>query len=121
MRVEHVGLALVDAGEIRPLVYLGNEVNAKHPEIPSVKDALGIEFAISGWRGLGAPKGIPDDIRDTLVTTFEEIVASPQFNEVMDGRNYGVVFEGGADFEAYLKTRAEAFDAAISSAGIKAN
>jgi len=113
--------ALVDAGEIRPLVYLGNTPNAKHPEIPSVKDALGIEFAISGWRGLGAPKGLPDDIRNRLVSTFEEIVASPQFNEVMDGRNYGVVFEGGADFEAYLRTRAEAFSAAISSAGIKAN
>ena len=113
--------ALVDAGEIRPLVYLGNERNAKAADVPAITEALGFEFAISGWRGLGAPKGMPDDIRTTLVEAFEEIVASPQFNEVMDGRNYGVVFEGGADFEAYLQTRAEAFNAAISSAGIKAN
>lgn len=111
---------LVEAGEIRPLAYLGNEPNPKHPDVPTVKDALGIDFAIAGWRGLGGPKGLPDDVRETLAADMAEIVASDEFKAFMDGRNYGVVWAGGADFEDYLATRGKAFAEAISSANISA-
>lgn len=112
--------SLVDAGEIRPLGYLGNEVNPKHPDVPPVTDALGIEFAIAGWRGLGGPDGMPEDVTEKLATTLDEIVNSPEFAEFMDSRNYGVVWAGGPDFEAYLASRDEAFREAIETAGITA-
>ncbi|HUG61919.1 MAG TPA: tripartite tricarboxylate transporter substrate binding protein [Methylomirabilota bacterium] len=111
---------LVDAGEIRPLAYLGNEANAKHPDVAPVKESLGIEFAIAGWRGVGAPKGLPDDVQQKLATELEQIVNSDEFKTFMDGRNYGVEWAGGADFESYLETRGKAFEEAITSAGIKA-
>lgn len=113
--------ALVDAGEIRPLAYLGNERNPKQPDVPPISEAAGIQFAVSGWRGVAAPKGIPEDVQKKLASTLEEIVTSEQFRTFMDGRNFGVVWKGGADFEAYLKQRDEAFGAAIKTAGIKAN
>lgn len=111
---------LVDAGEIRPLAYLGNEANPKQPDVPPITEALGIEFSIAGWRGLAGPKGMPEDVVATLTAALDEIVNSPEFAEFMDGRNYGVVWAGGADFEDYLKSRGEAFEAAISTAGITA-
>lgn len=110
--------ALVDAGEIRPLAYLGNEANPKHPDVPPINKAAGVEFAIAGWRGLGAPAGLPDDVTKKLSASMADIVASEQFKTFMDGRNYGVVWAGGDDFTAYLKERGEAFAAAIKSAGI---
>jgi tripartite-type tricarboxylate transporter receptor subunit TctC len=110
--------ALIDAGEIRPLAYLGNEANPKHPDVPPVKEALGIDFAIAGWRGVGGPKGLPEDVTQTLTAALEEIVASDAFHEQMGKLNYGVVWAGGSEFEEYLKTRGEAFGAAISSAGL---
>lgn len=113
--------AMVDAGEVRPLAFLGNEPHPQHPEVPTVKDALGIDFAIAGWRGVGAPKGIPEEVREKLSAALAEIVASDEFKSFMEGRNYGVVWAGGADFEDYLKTRGEAFAAAITSAGITAS
>lgn len=112
--------SLVDAGEIRPLGFLGNEVNPKQPNVPPITEALGLEFSISGWRGLGGPKGMPADVVATLTAALDEIVNSEEFATFMDGRNYGVVWEGGADFESYLKTRGEAFATAISTAGISA-
>lgn len=110
--------SLVEAGEIRPLAYLGNEANPKHPDVPPVKEALDIDFAIAGWRGVGGPEGMPEDVTQTLTTTLEEIVASDAFDEQMGKLNYGVEWAGGAAFEDYLKTRGEAFAAAISSAGL---
>jgi len=112
--------SLVDAGEIRPLGYLGNEPNAKQPDVKPVSESLGIDFSIAGWRGLGGPKGIPEDIVATLRNALDEIVNSPEFAEFMDSRNYGVVWAGGADFEEYLRKRGEAFKAAIASANITA-
>ncbi|MFK4808958.1 tripartite tricarboxylate transporter substrate binding protein [Devosia sp. ZW T5_3] len=112
--------SLVDAGEIRALGFLGNEVNPKQPNVPPITDALGLEFSIAGWRGLGGPKGMPEDVVTKLSTALDEIVNSEEFATFMDGRNYGVVWEGGADFENYLKTRGEAFATAISTAGITA-
>lgn len=109
---------LVDAGEVRPLAYLGNESNPKQPNVQPVKESLGIDFAIAGWRGVGAPKGLPEDVATKLSSALQEIVNSEQFKTFMDGRNYGVVWAGGKDFEDYLKTRGEAFDQAISSAGL---
>ncbi len=112
--------SLVDAGEIRPLGYLGNEANPKQPDVQPITESLGLEFSIAGWRGLGGPKGMPEDVVATLSKALDEIVNSAEFAEFMDGRNYGVVWAGGTEFEDYLRTRGEAFDAAISTAGITA-
>jgi tripartite-type tricarboxylate transporter receptor subunit TctC len=110
--------ALIDAGEIRALATLGSAPNPKHPDVPPVTDALGIEFSIAGWRGVGGPAGMPEDITATLTSELEEIVASDAFRDKMGALNYGVVWAGGADFADYLERRGEAFGAAISAAGL---
>ncbi len=109
---------LMEAGEIRALAYLGNERNAGHPDVPTANEALDVDFAIAGWRGLGAPAGLPDDVEAELQAAMEEIVASPEFREQMGNLNYGVVWEGGDDFEAYLAERAKAFGDAIEAANL---
>lgn len=111
--------ALMDAGEIRALAYLGPERNAAYPDVPTANEALGIDFAIGGWRGLGAPKGIPDEAREKLLAAMEDIVASDAFRDQMGKLNYGVVWEGGPDFEAYLEQRGKAFATAIDKAKIE--
>ncbi|MDF0596256.1 tripartite tricarboxylate transporter substrate binding protein [Psychromarinibacter halotolerans] len=110
--------ALIEAGEIRPLAYLGSEPNEGFPDVPTVNDALGVDFAIAGWRGLAGPAGLPDDITATLVEALDGIVQSEPFNEAMGNLNYGVVWEGGDDFMEYLAQRGKAFGDAISSAGL---
>jgi len=109
---------LMEAGEIRALAYLGDEPNAAHPDVPTVNDALGVDFAIAGWRGLAGPAGLPEDVTATLVETLDKIVQSDAFAEEMGKLNYGVVWEGGGDFADYLNQRGEAFGEAIGSAGL---
>jgi tripartite-type tricarboxylate transporter receptor subunit TctC len=109
---------LMDAGEIRALATLGSEPNAKHPDVPPVTEALGIDFAIAGWRGVGGPAGMPDDIVATLTGALDEIVASQAFRDQMGRLNYGVVWADGSEFADYLQNRGEAFGAAISAAGL---
>lgn len=110
--------ALIEAGEIRPLAYLGNEPHPAYPDVPTVKDALGVDFAIAGWRGIGGPKGLPEEVTTTVGDALEEIVASEAFREQMEKLNYGVVWARGAEFEEYLRQRGEAFGAAVKAAGL---
>ena len=39
-----------------------------------ITEALGLEFSIAGWRGLGGPKGMPEDVVATLSAALDEIV-----------------------------------------------
>lgn len=110
--------ALIDAGEIRPLAYLGSTPFPAHPDVPTVKGALGVDFAIAGWRGLAGPKGLPEEMTARLVAALDAIVRSDRFHEAMGRLNYGVVWQGGGDFATYLEERGKAFGAAIGSAGL---
>ncbi len=110
--------SLLDAGEIRALAYLGDTANPDHPDVPPVKQALGVDFAIAGWRGLGGPDGLPEDVTATLTDAMEGIVESDAFTDAMGNLNYGVEWAGGEDFAEYLKARAAAFGEAIASAGL---
>ncbi|MBO6756722.1 MAG: tripartite tricarboxylate transporter substrate binding protein [Roseibium sp.] len=110
--------ALMEAGEIRALATLGSEPNPKHPDVPPITEALGIDFAIAGWRGVGGPAGMPDEVVATLAEALDGIVASQAFRDQMEKLNYGVVWAGGSDFADYLENRGRAFGAAISAAGL---
>ena len=109
---------LMDAGEIRALAILGGTRDAKFPEVPTIKEAADVDFLISGWRGLGGPKGLSDEVVDTLMAAMEEVVASDEFKELMAQRSYGTTWEAGADFYDYLAKRDAAFGVAMKGAGL---
>lgn len=48
--------ALMDAGEIRALATLGSEANPRHPDVPPITEALGIEFSIAGLARCRRPR-----------------------------------------------------------------
>jgi tripartite-type tricarboxylate transporter receptor subunit TctC len=110
--------ALIDAGQLRPIAYLGNERDAAFPNVPTVKESLGIDFTAAGWRGLGGPKGLPEDVVKRLTEAMREAVASPEFKDLMAKRQFGVVFVSGQEFERYLGQREEAFTEALKAAGL---
>ncbi len=109
---------LIDAGELRALAILGSERNPDFPDVPTINETTGIDFPIAGWRGLGTPKGLPDDVKAKLLGVMEQVVKSDEFKDFMHKRNYGVVWEGGNDFEAYLARRDKAFGEAMTAAGL---
>ena len=110
--------ALVDAGEIRALATLDTKRNANFPDAPTVAEASDVEVSISGWRGLAAPKGLPEDITAKLVAALEEVVASQEFLDFMTQRQFSPAFAGGADFGTYLADRDVLFGQSLTAAGL---
>jgi len=110
--------ALVEAGEVRPLATLAPERNEAYPDVPTVAEASDIDYSISGWRGLAAPAGLPEDITQRLVDALAVVVESEEYEQFMADRQFSIAWEGGEDFGAYLAEKDEQFGAGLKAAGL---
>lgn len=98
------GAAMVEAGKVRALATIGAERTAAFPDVPTANEALGANYVAGAWRGIVAPAGLPDDVREKLTTALKTVYDSEDFTKVMTERGFGKVWAGGDDFSAYLET-----------------
>ncbi|QOT82137.1 Bug family tripartite tricarboxylate transporter substrate binding protein [Cupriavidus basilensis] len=68
---------LVDAGKLVALATTGERRASLFPGVPTVREQ-GIPYTAVSWLGFGAPAGIPDAVRDRLVTAFHQAMRDPQ-------------------------------------------
>lgn len=97
------GAAMVEAGKVRALATIGSERTSAFPDVPTVKEALGADYAAGAWRGIVGPAGLPDDVREKLTTALKAVYDSDDFTKVMDERGFGKVWLAGDDFASYLE------------------
>ena len=51
--------SLIDAGKERSLAVMNKTRSALFPNVPTLKEATGSDWATGAWRGIAAPKGLP--------------------------------------------------------------
>src|SRR5690554_2424047 len=75
----------VKAGNLRALAVTGTERAPLFPELPTLSEIgkeYGLEgFDVSAWFFLGAPKGIPEPIADSLSETLREILQTDDMKQ----------------------------------------
>lgn len=100
--------AQFEAGELKALGIMSKE---RHPSellsgIPTSKEQ-GIDFLVSQWRGISAPKGLPEDVRKIWEDTLAEIAADPEFQkEVEETLLSRVNCITGEEFESFMDSEA---------------
>jgi tripartite-type tricarboxylate transporter receptor subunit TctC len=94
--------AMVDAGRVQPLAVMAKQRLEAFPEVPTVKEAIGVAWASGSWRGIAAPQGVPQEIAEELATSLERIHASEEFREFMDGRGFGLEWKGPEAFRRFM-------------------
>lgn len=73
--------AMIDAGKVKVLAYLGEGASQYAPKAPTLK-SLGIDLESHAWWGIFAPNGTPADIVDKMNQAINEITASDEFVEM---------------------------------------
>jgi len=68
----------VQDGKIRALAVSSPQRSSILPDIPTVKEAGGIDYEVTSWNGMFAPRGTPREIIDVLNTAVREVVAVPE-------------------------------------------
>jgi tripartite-type tricarboxylate transporter receptor subunit TctC len=109
---------MVDAGEVKPLIVAANERVAAAPDVPTAEEALGNKWAAYAWRGIAAPKGLPEDVKVRLSEAMEKVVNSQEFKDFMAQRNFGIDYRDAAGFEAFLKDADDSIGKALQAVGL---
>ncbi|WDR07230.1 tripartite tricarboxylate transporter substrate binding protein [Devosia rhodophyticola] len=109
---------MVDAGEVKPLIVAATERVASAPDVPTAEEALGNKWSAYAWRGIAAPKSLPDDVKMVLTDALNKVVTSDEFVEFMKQRNFGIDYRDAAGFEAFMTDADASIGKALQAVGL---
>ena len=110
--------SLIDAGRVKSLAIMDEAKNPIFPKVPTLKEETGSPWAIGAWRGVVAPKGLPQDVSTRLVAALEKINKGKEYNDFMSSRGFGVRYASGPDFLKFWQTSDENLGAVMKKVGI---
>jgi tripartite-type tricarboxylate transporter receptor subunit TctC len=73
---------------------------------------------MAAWRGIVAPKGIPNDVRDKLAGAVRKAASSKEYTEFMASRGFGVTYAGPEDFGKFMAKSDAELGATMKAVGI---
>ena len=109
---------MVDAGEVKPLLVAAEARVASAPDVPTAEEALGNKWAAYAWRGIAAPKGLPEDVKTRLTEALDKVINSDEFKEFMAQRKFGIDYRDAAGFEAFMQGADESIGQALQAVGL---
>jgi tripartite-type tricarboxylate transporter receptor subunit TctC len=110
--------SLIDAGKVKSLAVMADKPAALYPHVPTLKAATGSDWTMAAWRGIVAPKGIPNDVRDKLSAAIRKIAASKEYSDFMTSRGFGIVYAGPDDFGRFMAKSDADLGATMKAVGI---
>lgn len=110
--------AMIESGRARSLFVHGGARIPAFPDIPTVKEALGIDHVGGAWRAVVGPKGMPPDVTAKLAVAIEKIHQSKEFRDFMNSRGFGLEWKKGADFGAFLETNFNETGEVVKAVGL---
>lgn len=109
---------LLDAGMIKALATMSPERNAVFPDVPTVKEAIGVEWNLATWRMIGAPAGLPDDIKAKLLDAIKVAYEGETFQNFMKERGFAFSWLGPDEARAFHAEQDKAICDVMKVAGM---
>jgi len=94
--------ALIEAGRVKPLLLMASQPDRVFPDVPLYRDASGNHWNAGGWRGIAAPKGLPQDISDKLGAALKTIYEGQAYQDFLSSRGFGARWADAAAFGAFM-------------------
>jgi tripartite-type tricarboxylate transporter receptor subunit TctC len=93
----------VNAGQLRLLAVCGGGEKRmpRYPNIPTITE-LGYEITAPTFYSIGGPKGLPNQVVDTLHKAFKKAMEDPDFIKLVEKFDYRIVYRGPEEFTRYL-------------------
>ena len=110
--------AIIEAGKARALAIMAPERNPIFKDIPTLKEAAGIDYSVGAWRGIAGPKGLPQDVATKLTAALKKTYDSKEFKDFMSNRGFGVVWGDAAAFAKFMEEGDAKMGDAMKAAGL---
>lgn len=96
-------------GRLRVLAVFAEEPSDALPDVETAA-ALGYDVVIGGWGAIGAPAGLPEDVRETLLEAVESAATADAFVEVIEQSGNVPVFVDADTFTAFYEEEVQRFE-----------
>ncbi len=103
-------------GSLRVLAVSGEE-RLEGVDAPTLVES-GIDLVFTNWRGVLAPPGIPDEVREAHIALLEEMHASPQWQEALETNGWIDAFRTGDEFGEFLREQDERVARTLEELGL---
>ncbi|MCK1742760.1 tripartite tricarboxylate transporter substrate binding protein [Bradyrhizobium sp. 139] len=110
--------AIIEAGKARSLAIMAPARNPIFPDVPTLKEAMGIDYATGAWRGIGAPKNLPPELAMKLTAALKKVYDSAEFKDFMSNRGFGTVWGDGKEFGSFMDKGDAQMGTAMKAAGL---
>lgn len=110
--------AMLDAGKARSLAVMAPQRNPAFPDVPTLKEAAGIDYSVGAWRGIAGPKGLPADISAKVTAALKKAYDSKEFKDFMTARGFGMTWGDAAAFAKFMAEGDAKMKAAMTAAGL---
>ena len=110
--------AIIEAGKARSLAIMAPERNPQFPDIPTLKEAMGVDYKTGAWRGLAGPKNLPQPIAEKLTASLKKVFDSKEYKEFMSNRGFGMIWGDAVAFEKFMEAGDKQMGDAMKAAGI---
>jgi tripartite-type tricarboxylate transporter receptor subunit TctC len=110
--------AMLDAGRARSLAIMAPARNPQFPNVPTLKEELGIDYATGAWRGIAGPKNLPAEVSAKLGAALKKVYESPAYKEFMNNRGFGMTWADAAGFETFMDEGDRKMGVAMKAAGL---
>ena len=106
----------IEAGELRVLAVTGPE-RIPGVDAPTLKES-GVDVEFTNWRGVVAPPGLSEADRQRLVSLFERMHDTPEWQEAMKRNGWEDAFQSGPEFGAYLADQSDRVESVLKELGL---
>jgi tripartite-type tricarboxylate transporter receptor subunit TctC len=110
--------SLIDAGKVRSLAVMAKDRAALFPNVPTLKEATGSDWATGAWRGIAAPKGLPPNVAARLEASVKKAYDSKEYKDFMAQRGFGMLWGTGKEFAAFMAKGDADMKAVMTAVGL---
>jgi putative tricarboxylic transport membrane protein len=108
----------IRAGNMRLLAQVNDTRLSAFPNVPTLKEEMGIDYATGAWRGFAGPKGLPADIATKLTAALKKANESKEYRDFMSSRGFGVKWADAQGFATFMDAGDEQMGKAMKAAGL---
>lgn len=109
-------LGLIESGDLRPLVFSGQNVPAALEGVPTM-GSLGYDIGVSMPRGLILAPNAPQEAQDWWIETMKKVVETPEWGEYISSNTLTPTIIYGEDFRTFLTNTKNGFQEVLKSVG----
>ncbi|MEN0073679.1 MAG: tripartite tricarboxylate transporter substrate binding protein [Paracraurococcus sp.] len=110
--------AMLDAGRCRSLAVMAPKRLDTFPNIPTLQEAMGIDFTTGAMRVIVGPAGLPEAVKAAIEPALGRIYQSKDYQDFLAARGFGGVYADAAGAGKALAEADASLGEAMKAAGL---